>query len=92
MTLNIPDSVGARPSYSRGRDCAAAPDGTGRGFVRTGRALSLGKAAEFAEMNRMLFGDLVGQRGIPRHYGEAELAQDTSYAGGRAGRLDQNAL
>ena len=45
-------------------------------------ALSLGKAAQLAEMNRMLFGELVGQRGIARHYGEAELAQDISYARG----------
>ena len=42
--------------------------------------LSLGKAAELAEMNRMLFGEMVGQRGIARHYGDAELAQDVSYA------------
>ena len=43
-------------------------------------ALSLGKAAELAEMDRMSFGALVGERGIPRHYGEAELAQDIAYA------------
>lgn len=45
-------------------------------------ALSLGKAAELAEMNRMLFGELAGRRGIARHYGDEELAQDISYAGG----------
>ncbi len=44
-------------------------------------ALSLGKAAELAEMNRMMFGEMVGQRGIARHYSEADLAQDVSYAG-----------
>jgi predicted HTH domain antitoxin len=43
-------------------------------------ALSLGKAAELAETNRMAFGELVGQGGIARHYGDAELAQDLSYA------------
>ena len=43
-------------------------------------ALSLGKAAELAEMNRMLFGEIVGQRGVPRDYGDAELAQEASYA------------
>jgi predicted HTH domain antitoxin len=43
-------------------------------------ALSLGKAAELAETNRMVFGELVGQRGIARHYGDAELTQDLSYA------------
>ena len=43
-------------------------------------ALSLGKAAELAEMDRMAFGELVGHRGIARYYGDAELAQDISYA------------
>jgi predicted HTH domain antitoxin len=43
-------------------------------------ALSLGKAAELAEVNRMTFGEIVGQRGIARHYGDEELAQDVSYA------------
>ena len=34
-------------------------------------ALSLGKAAELAETNRMNFGEMVGERGIARHYGDA---------------------
>ncbi len=42
--------------------------------------LSLGKAAELAAMSRLLFGELVGQRGIPRHYGDADLAQDLAHA------------
>ena len=42
-------------------------------------ALSLCKAAELAEMSRLLFGELVGQRGIPRHYGDEDLAQDLAY-------------
>jgi predicted HTH domain antitoxin len=79
MTLHIPDSVlqGLR-----------IPEGEIAQRLRTELAialyaqgeLSLGKAAELAEMNRMIFGELVGQRGIPRHYGDAELAQDVSYA------------
>jgi hypothetical protein len=28
----------------------------------------------------MNFGEMVGERGIARHYGDAELAQDLSYA------------
>lgn len=44
-------------------------------------ALSLGKAAELAQMDRMSFGELVGERGIARHYDERDLAQDISYAG-----------
>jgi predicted HTH domain antitoxin len=45
-------------------------------------ALSLGKAAELVQMGRMRFGELAGQRGIARHYGDAELDQDVSYARG----------
>jgi len=33
-------------------------------------------------MNRMSFGEFVGQRRIARQYGDAELAQDVSYARG----------
>jgi predicted HTH domain antitoxin len=46
------------------------------------QVLSLGKAAELAEMSRLSFGELVGRRGIPRHYGDKDLAQDLSYARG----------
>jgi predicted HTH domain antitoxin len=79
MTLNIPDSVlqGLR-----------IPEGEIAQRLRTELAialyaqgeLSLGKAAELAEMDRMPFGELVGQRGIARHYGDAELVQDVSYS------------
>ncbi len=74
LTLDIPDSVvqGLR-----------LPEGEIRQRLRmelaialyAQGALSLGKAAELAEMSRILFGELVGQRGIPRHYGEDDLAQ-----------------
>jgi predicted HTH domain antitoxin len=79
VTSNIPDSVvqGLR-----------IPDGEIAQRLRTELAVALyaqgalspGKAAELAEMNRMLFGELVGQRGIARRYGDADLAQDVSYA------------
>lgn len=79
MVLNIPDSViaGLRipeaeiPQRLR-MELAIALYAQG--------ALSLGKAAELAEMDRMPFGEMVGSRGIPRHYGGADLAQDLSYA------------
>lgn len=44
--------------------------------------LSFGKAAELAATSRFLFGDIVTQRGIPRHYGKEELAEDLAYADG----------
>jgi predicted HTH domain antitoxin len=81
VSLTIPDSVvqGLR-----------LPEGEIAQRLRTELAvalysqgvLSLGKAAELAELSRALFGELVGQRGIPRHYGDEDLAQDLSYARG----------
>ncbi len=44
--------------------------------------LPFGKASELAGVSRHLFADLLGQREIPRHYTEQELAQDLEYAGG----------
>ena len=44
--------------------------------------LSLGKASELAKMSKIELGVLLGRRGIPRHYGEEELAQDLEYARG----------
>jgi predicted HTH domain antitoxin len=43
--------------------------------------LSMGKAAELAEMPRYGFSDLIGSRGIPRHYTDDDLSQDLEYAG-----------
>jgi len=45
--------------------------------------LSLGKASELAEMSRYEFGDLIGSRGVPRHYTEADLEADFAYANGQ---------
>lgn len=42
--------------------------------------LSFGKACELAGLTRFAFAELVGQRGIPRHYGEKDMAQDLDYA------------
>jgi predicted HTH domain antitoxin len=81
LTLNIPDSVlqGLRIPEEE----VAQRLRTELAIVLYAQgALSLGKAAELSQMNRMLFGALVGQRGIARHYGDAELAQDASYGRG----------
>lgn len=42
--------------------------------------LSFGKACELADISRPMFAEQLAERGIPRHYGEDELAQDLSYA------------
>jgi predicted HTH domain antitoxin len=43
-------------------------------------ALSLGKAAELADMGLLDFNDILAARSIPMHYGEKELAEDIAYA------------
>ena len=45
--------------------------------------LSFGKAAELAELTRFAFADLTGERSIPRHYTEQDLAQDLDFARGQ---------
>jgi predicted HTH domain antitoxin len=42
--------------------------------------LSFGKARALAELSPREFQDLLGDRKIPRHYTEAELAEDLEYA------------
>ena len=42
--------------------------------------LSLGKAAELASVSRFEFSEMVGSRGVSRHYTEEDLAADLRYA------------
>ncbi len=42
--------------------------------------LSFGKARALAEMSNAEFQKLLGEREIPRHYGERELEEDLDYA------------
>lgn len=44
--------------------------------------LSLGKARALAQMTRWEFEELLGQRGIVRHYTRADLEEDIRYAFG----------
>ena len=44
--------------------------------------LSFGKARELAGIGKYEFGQLLGERGIPRHYGPEELEDDLKYARG----------
>ena len=45
--------------------------------------LPFGKASELAGASRFAFAELVGQRNIPRHYGDGDLAKDLDYARGQ---------
>ena len=82
MTLQIPDSVlqGMRLPVQEipGRLLTELAIG-----LYSQDVLSLGKAAELAGENTFRFGELVADRGIPRHYGDEELAQDLAYARGK---------
>ncbi|MGP1385919.1 MAG: UPF0175 family protein [Thainema sp.] len=42
--------------------------------------LSFGKALELANLDHRQFSQLLGERNIPRHYSETELAEDLNYA------------
>jgi predicted HTH domain antitoxin len=42
--------------------------------------LSFGKARELAGLSKYEFGQLLGKRSIPRHYGPEEIEDDLSYA------------
>ena len=44
--------------------------------------LSLGKARVLAQMTKWKFEELLGQRGIVRHYTRADLEEDIRYAFG----------
>jgi predicted HTH domain antitoxin len=45
--------------------------------------LSFGKACELAGMSKSAFGQLLGEREIPRQYDEADLQDDLNYANGK---------
>lgn len=81
VTLRIPDSVVQGLRLPEGEIAQRLRTELAIALYSQG-ALSLGKAAELAEMSRFLFGDLLGQRGIPRHCGDEDLAQDLSHARG----------
>ncbi len=42
--------------------------------------LSFGKARTLAGLSRWAFADLLGARGIARHYSESDLAEDLGFA------------
>jgi predicted HTH domain antitoxin len=42
--------------------------------------LSFGKARELIQLDKYAFGQLLGERGIPRHYEQSDLEDDLIYA------------
>ena len=53
--------------------------------------LSFEKARELAGMGKQEFGQLLGDRGVERHYGPEELAEDLRYAKGEVSFHDKEA-
>ncbi|MCS4122988.1 UPF0175 family protein [Salinibacter ruber] len=90
MQLSIPRSVA---------DALALPEGRKKEELLRELAISLyredmlsfGKARELAEMSKQAFGRLLGERGVERHYGPDELAEDLRYARGEVSSHDEGA-
>jgi len=81
ITLHIPDSIARSLRLPEGEAeqrlrCELALAVYAQGI------LSFGKASELAGLSRFQFAELVAERGIPRHYGEEELAEDLAHARG----------
>ncbi len=79
IQLEIPDSVAeamrmARENQKEQLMIELAVALYGRGI------LSFGKARELTGLDKYQFGLLLGQRGIPRHYGTEDLEDDVAYA------------
>lgn len=80
VSLHIPDSIAQAIRFPEPRlerelmlELAVA--------LYTQDALSFGKARELTGMSHVEFGRILGERGIARHYGSAELDDDIDYAG-----------
>lgn len=81
LLLQIPDSVTQALRLPEGRmkedlllELAVALYAQG--------VLSFGKARELATLSKSEFGQVLGRRGIVRHYGREELEDDMTYARG----------
>ena len=80
VTLNIPDEIMATlPTAPRERDARLLLELAVALYAKG--TVSLSQGAAMAGLSRMDFGVEVGERGIPRHYGEDELAGDLAHAG-----------
>ena len=82
LLLQIPDSVTQAIRLPEGRmkedlllELAVALYAQG--------VLSFGKARELANLTKFEFGQVLGRRGIVRHYGQEELEDDLIYARGQ---------
>ena len=82
VQLHIPDSVARAIRLPEERIAQELLEELAIALYAQG-ILSFGKARELAGMGTFEFGQLLGKRGIPRHYGREELEDDLKYARGK---------
>ncbi|MCG2770327.1 MAG: UPF0175 family protein [Chloroflexota bacterium] len=82
VQLHIPDSVARAIRLPEERIAQELLEELAIALYAQG-ILSFGKARELAGMGKFEFGQLLGKRGIPRHYGREELEDDLKYARGK---------
>lgn len=81
MELHIPRSVADAITLPEGRKEQELQRELAVTLYREGM-LSFGKARELASLDKFAFAQLLGERGIYRHYGPDELEEDLAYARG----------
>jgi len=79
LNLEIPDSIVQAIRLPEGRISEELFKELAVALYAQG-ALSFGKARELASMKKHEFGQLLGERGVSRHYGQDELEDDLNYA------------
>ena len=79
LQINIPDSIVQAIRLPEDRISQELLIELAISTYRQG-LLSFGKSRELARLGKFEFGQLLGKRGILRHYGRAELEDDLSYA------------
>ena len=80
VTLEVPDSIVAYlPKEPENRQTRLLLELAVALYSRG--TISLGQGAELAGLSRLDFGAKIGDRGIARHYGSEDLADDLAYAG-----------
>ena len=82
VTLEIPDAIAGQLSVQPAERQAQLLLELGCSLYARG-SISLAEGAEMAGLSRMDFGWELGERGIPRHYTQENLAEDLAYAGGQ---------
>jgi predicted HTH domain antitoxin len=80
VTIDLPDAIAAQlPAEPELRQARLLLELAVALYARG--TISLAQGAELAGLSRLDFGREIGDRGIARHYGSDDLADDLAYAG-----------